>query len=444
MRPVLPLLTTLAILAAGCSSEEERYLPNVVVITIDTLRPDHLGFGGNRRETAPFLAELASKGTVFDRAFSTSSWTAPATATLFTGLYPTRHGVVLGFFAHFQQQDEEKIPETMALTQLPRKVATLPEVFHEAGYTTFGLATNLNIGEELGFDRGFDAFENLGDVRAEEVLWRLEEWKTRIDDSSPYFLYLHLNDVHWPYVECQGYDPSGTDRDRYVSAYNSEISALDRVLRKIHTQLNLDDDTLIAVVSDHGEEFLDHGDWTHNFTLFRELTQVLFLVHAPGLGVPARRVDSSVSLTDVLPTLSELAGLEEVPLRNGRSLVPLLREDGPDPGFQAALEKRPIFAHRLNRLDGVDREIWSVTRGRWKLIEQGADRWIFDLLEDRLDQHPILPAGNPEVATELGELLDAFKARGTDVHGNPAVIEVDEEMLRRLTGLGYVDDQDGE
>ena len=447
MRRALPILTAFALLVAGCSSGEgaaQRDPPNVVVITIDTLRYDRLPFGGNERETAPFLAELASRGTVFDRAFSTSSWTAPATASLFTGLYPTRHGVVLGFFAHFLRQGGgQGGMEKMLLAQLPANRPTLPELFQEAGYGTFGLATNLNIGKEFGFDRGFDRFERLDDLPATVVLERLIDWKPEISASEPFFLYLHLNDVHSPYVEHEPwYDPSGDELSRSISAYDSEISFLDGVLRRIHEELELDENTLLVVVSDHGEEFMDHGATDHKFTLFRELTQVLFLVHGPGLGIPAQRIDANVGLIDVLPTVAELAGLQSVQDCNGRSLVPLFDEGASTEDFLTGLHERPVFAHRFTRHGGIDQEIWTVKIGRWKLYEHLTKRWLFDLEDDRREQRPIDPAEKPKIAARLTAQLEKFKALGTDVHGSGTEIEIDPLLREKLEALGYVGEED--
>ena len=137
----------LALLTAGLAAcgapEPPARKPNVVLVVIDTLRPDHLGFGGYTRETAPFLAGLAAEGTVFERAFSTSSWTAPSTASIFTGLYPPRHGVVKGFFAHFHGAQEDGLgePQALDLVGLPREYPTLPELFQAEGYRTFALTT---------------------------------------------------------------------------------------------------------------------------------------------------------------------------------------------------------------------------------------------------------------------------------------------------------------
>ena len=446
----------LALLTAGLAAcgapEPPAKKPNVVLVVIDTLRPDHLGFGGHTRETAPFLAGLAAEGTVFERAFSTSSWTAPSTASIFTGLYPPRHGVVQGFFAHFHGAQEGGAlgegadePAALDLVGLPREYPTLPELFRDEGYRTFGLTTNINIGSELGFDRGFEQFERLDNVPAKEVLGRLGEWKDELvgEADSPFLLYLHFNDAHSPYhPRKRWFVDSDDERERRMSAYDSEISYLDSFLAELAADYALGPDTLFVVASDHGEEFLDHGAWFHGFSLHRELNQVLFLIHAPGLGVPARRVPVNVSLVDLLPTVAELAHLGEdarrEASRNGRSLVPLLGDEESEERALAQLDQRAVYAHRMLKTQEGDLHTWAVLRGGWKLMERDGVRSLFDLRLDRGELQDVA-AEHPEVVAELGALLDEQQARGIDVHDAGTRIDLDPELLGRLRSLGYAE-----
>ncbi len=441
----------LALLTAGLAAcgapEPPARKPNVVLVVIDTLRPDHLGFGGYTRETAPFLAGLAAEGTVFERAFSTSSWTAPSTASIFTGLYPPRHGVVQGFFAHFHGAQEEGLsePQVLDLIGLPREYPTLPELFQAEGYRTFGLTTNINIGAELGFDRGFERFERLDNVPAKQVLERLGGWKTELaaESDSPFLLYLHFNDVHSPYhPRKRWFVDSDDERERRMSAYDSEISYLDSFLAELARDYSLGPDTLFVVASDHGEEFLDHGAWFHGFSLHRELNQVLLMVHGPELGVPARRVPINVSLVDVLPTLAELAHLGEdaqrEAARNGRSLVPLLGDEASLERSLAQLDERPVYAHRMLKTEQGDLHTWAVMRGGWKLMERDGARSLFDLRLDRGELQDVA-AAHPQVVAELGVLLDALISRGVDVHDAGTSIDLDPELLGRLRSLGYAE-----
>ena len=129
----------LAVVAACSGAGPENRRPNVVLVVIDTLRPDHLGFYGHPHETAPFLAKVAAKSSVFTNAFSTSSWTVPSVASLFTGLYPTRHGVIEGLFAHEMRRDKmmARGATTLELARIADDVATLPEHFRRGGYRGF-------------------------------------------------------------------------------------------------------------------------------------------------------------------------------------------------------------------------------------------------------------------------------------------------------------------
>lgn len=447
MRALGLALFTAGLVACGAPETPPVRKPNVVLVVIDTLRPDHLGFGGYSRETAPFLAKLASEGTVFERAFSTSSWTAPSTASIFTGLYPPRHGVVQGFFAHFHgaQEETQAEPQVLDLVGLPREYPTLPELFQRGGYRTFGLTTNINIGAELGFDRGFEHFERLDNVPAKRVLERLEEWKPELlaADDSPFLLYLHFNDVHSPYHPRQRwYVDSDDERERRMSAYDSEVSYLDSFLAQLAADYDLGPDTLFVVASDHGEEFLDHGAWFHGFSLHRELNQVLLLVHGPELGIPARRVPVNVSLVDVLPTLAELAQLgveaEREAARNGRSLRPLLGDEQSEERALEQLDQRPVYAHRMLKAPNGDAHTWAVMRGGWKLMERDGLRSLYDLRLDRGELRDVA-AAHPELVTELGALLDEQIARGVDEYDAGTQVDLDPELLGRLRSLGYAE-----
>ena len=144
----------------ACSPRSAERKPNVVVVLIDTLRPDYLEVYGYPRSTAPFLSSLAKDSVVFEHAFSTSSWTVPSVASMFTSTYPHRHGVVQGLMAFKKQlrKLEKKERASLTLNRLPDGILTLPEHFKHYGYSTFGIAANVNLGPDLGFQRGFDRF----------------------------------------------------------------------------------------------------------------------------------------------------------------------------------------------------------------------------------------------------------------------------------------------
>jgi len=154
----------------GCSGESKPARPNVVLIVVDTLRADRLPFYGSPQNTAPFLADLARRSVVFENAWSPSSWTLPATVSVLTSVHPFQHGVnsLKGLEL---RPDEDPVP----VDYIPEEIENLAEVLSSAGYRTYGIASNVLIGEEVGFERGFDRFVRLEDVDADVVNARVED-----------------------------------------------------------------------------------------------------------------------------------------------------------------------------------------------------------------------------------------------------------------------------
>lgn len=422
--------------SVGCGRPPERK-PDVVVITIDTLRPDHLGFLGYPIDTAPFLTELAERSVVFRQAFSTSTWTPPATVSLFTSLYPAQHGVLRGFFV--AQRRSERQGATLRLRRIPSSAATLPEFFRRHGYKTFGIAANVNIGPEIGFNRGFDHFARLHELRrrtdasGEEIVAKLLEWEPLLNEEGPHFVYLHFNDPHQPYQPREPWysvDDAATDLVRLEAAYDSEISYLDRALSRILPRFGWDRDAILAIVSDHGEEFRDHGRVGHDPTLYGELLRILMMIRLPG--AEARSIDVNVSLIDVLPTLADLAGLDVLPFWRGRSLADLVR--GGDGRVAMELENRPIYAQRGRNRN----ERWAVMQGDWKLIQRRRRQQLFHLEKDPLDQRD-LAGDESEVRAGLAALITAFRESVVPLSNLSTELALTPEGLEELRTLGYVD-----
>ena len=182
------LVLTILIIQPGCTKKHE---PNVVLIVLDTLRADHLPFYGYYKNTAPFLTELSTRSVVFENVFSASSYTSPATASIFTSLYPFQHGVYTGFFTSKQKKIE--------LNRIPERIKTITEILKENGYETYGVADNINICKEEGFTQGFDKFKQFHYVQEQKMVQRLREWAGEIKAQNKYFLYIHFNDCHGPY-----------------------------------------------------------------------------------------------------------------------------------------------------------------------------------------------------------------------------------------------------
>jgi arylsulfatase len=209
----------------------------VLIVVVDTLRADRLPFYGYEGHTSPFLREWAERSIVFERAWSTSSWTAPASASLFTGVYPVQHGVHLGVNAfRLLRRGGAKLE----LDRVPDALETLPELFQSLGYRTFGVSDNPNVSEAQGFAAGFDRFENFSYAGADRVKVVIASWEAEIAEADPWFVYLHYMDPHQPYHARRPWHRTPSAKDRHTvngAAYDSEIGWVDAHLREVFGRL---------------------------------------------------------------------------------------------------------------------------------------------------------------------------------------------------------------
>ncbi len=414
--------------------------PNIVLIVIDTLRPDHLPFHGYERDTAPFLSGLATSGAVFDHVHSTSSWTAPATASLLTSLEPIQHGVLSGLTAvRTQQQDDP----TIAMNRIPVEVATAAEILKDGGYTTWGVADNLNICADLGFEQGFDHFRMTSDKGAASVNATVRGWRNGIEEAGPYFLYVHYMDPHRPYLQHEPwYVPMEGELLDSISAYDSEINHVDRKIEELFDLMRWDENTLLIITSDHGEEFQDHGGWDHARTLYAEVVDVPLLVYSSigeRGGPPVetsdgaiRHIQEPVSILDVLPTMREAARLPAGEVERGVSLLPVIREDGaPVTGrtFHADLRSPPWFGSLT---------MHSVTRDRQKYILTLPDtEELYDLTRDP-SERTSLTDRRRDAAAEFRAVLGEFHETVPRYGTGTVSISLDSETREQLESLGYM------
>jgi arylsulfatase A-like enzyme len=413
--------------ALGCNRPTVNR-PNVLVVVVDTLRADRLPFYGGDAKNARFLDEWAARSIVFERAWSTSSWTAPAAASLFTGVYPFQHGVHLGLkaFEFLSRGGGE-----LQLDRVPDALETLPELFRSTGYRTFGVSDNPNVSEVQGFAAGFDRFENFSYEGANRVNAVLASWETEIAEAEPWFVYLHYMDPHQPYHARRPWHRPTTATDRYSvtgAAYDSEIGWVDDHLSRAFERLGVDTSTLIVFTADHGEEFGEHGSGNHRFKLYSELTRIPLFLHHPGVG--PGRVRINVSLVDLLPTLRSILGLPPSEQDAGTDLTAFYRDAGEAP------EERALFASRTSGM------AWkrSVVRGRYKLIEsRPGGTELYDLESD--------PGERKNIADERGELSEELMRSAVDFKGSArtwdgarTTLEISPEDLRRLEALGYADE----
>ncbi|HET7295160.1 MAG TPA: sulfatase [Vicinamibacteria bacterium] len=418
-----------ALAASAACTRADLERPDLVLIVVDALRRDHLPFHGYPRNTAPFLTELAARGVVFERAHSTSSSTPPAVASLLTSLFPAEHGVVHGFSPSLRK-DKPGRPRAH-VTPLPDEAVTLAEVLGAAGYATFAVTQNPNVGAALGFTQGFASFDHYPkSIEAERIVARLEELKPVLQSRRPYFLYLHFMDVHAPYrARAPFFDESLADEGaRRISAYDSGIHSLDARLRALFGRFGWDRDAFVVLTADHGEELGERGRAGHAATLFAEVLDIPLVMRPPGGLSVGRRHAVPVSLVDILPTLRQAAGLPPSSSDSGRSLLPFVE------GRQVPWPPRPLFAS----LSPPDQEgLRATLLDGWKWVGTPEGDLLFDLSRDREEQQN-RAADDPERLARLRALHETFESGARRFQVDARTLALGEDDVENLRALGYV------
>jgi len=325
-RPSLPLWGDPRLLAPAAPPAR----PSIVLISLDTLRAKSMSTYGYALDTSPKISALAARGALFEHAFTTFSNTLPSHMSMLTGLYPGTHAVMDTF------------------SVLGPEHATLAEVLRRAGFATAAFTEDALLDSRRGFRRGFSTYyentsieDGLGD--AEGTFGRALEWAGRNADER-FFLFVHTYEVHSPYDPPAAYQilfPATEGQDVSVSrrAYEQEIRYLDDVLQRFVDGLRKvvpDDELLLIVTADHGEEFTEHGMVSHN-QLYEEVMHIPLVMVWSGRIPAGLRIATPVSLVDIAPTVLALAEVAEATPIDGLSLVPLLSE------APAALAREAVF-----------------------------------------------------------------------------------------------------
>ncbi len=426
----------LALAALGACTRAERPAagaPNVLLITIDTLRADRLGFMGDPRPTSPALDAFAAGAVVFEDAQASSSWTLPAMASVMTGESPAAHRC-----------------ETLG-SVLDDGFTTLAERLLGAGWDTACVVSHLFVTSRYGLQQGFvhtdDAYAypevdpaiNVTSQVISDNGIRFLDQTASSPDQRPWFLWLHYFDPHEQYVDHPGISDELklAGDDPASDLYDGEIRYTDlhvgRVLERL-AQLGLAEHTVVVVTADHGDEFHEHGATGHGHTLFSELLHVPFAIRAPGIA--PRRVSALARQIDVVPTVLALAGLAPDAGLPGRSLVPLMRGEPADE--VGALSELHNGAYQL--------DAWR--KGRFKLIRGAGDAppRLYDVVADPLERVDVA-AQHPDVVRALGAELDAEKererARGAAL-GAGGGIALTPGVEQDLHALGYGGARPGE
>ncbi len=460
-------LCLLALLAMDVTAaDREPARPNILFIMVDTLRADHVGCYGYARPTTPAIDALAAEGVRFAETVAASSWTMPSLATMFTGVPPAVHRV------------------TGSKSLMSDRMTTLAAELRKAGYQTAGVTSNPMGSHTFGYATGFDFYDDFtvalsadldlfGDAGAERGVNQIMtsdavnrvalSWLThkRVLDK-PFFLFLLYFDPHADYVAPReyaarftdsGYRGSQTGRNMqslrgkplpaedilYLQGlYDAEIRYTDdrigRLLQELRNK-GLYDNTLTVVISDHGEEFWEHGSCGHGATLYEECVMVPWVMRLPGTLPAGKTFDGQVSHQDVMPTLLGLAGCTVPTQCNGRDLSRALVSGA----VAATRVESPAF---MDVQTGPTRTVGARTHAQKVLrYDSGAKVEVFSLADDRRERQNL--AGSEKARAFDGLFGDLNRWEQTllapaDGSGKPLEAKLDAALIRQLRSIGYV------
>jgi arylsulfatase A-like enzyme len=431
------------------SAADQEPAQAVILVSLDTLRPDYLNvYGYDRHETSPAIDAFAAEAVVFENSIVTEPWTLTSHMSLFTGLHPQRHGV---------KKDRP----------LAEDVDTLALLLRREGFRTGGFTDGGYVRPSWGFDRGFEIYFGAEPRGLRSLMADVKTWLA-LHARERFFLFLHTYDAHskghrpfyarpWPELGMFTSDSSSplksrnlpefverfrerqptlseVDYDYVRDMYAESVRHLDRQLGRFFDELRereLYDRSLIVLWSDHGEGLFDHADWSHGEMYDHTLRSVLII--KPPHSRSGRRERALISGVDLLPTLLELAGASIPEGLDGRSFAHLLSTpaEGAQPGRTEAFSVRTIAPPAL----------FSIRTTRHHLIrDEERDAWhFFDLQHDPRERRDLSPSGDPEesrLRARLLEWIETQQAAARRAEGAPT-LDLDPEIREQLEALGY-------
>jgi arylsulfatase A-like enzyme/tetratricopeptide (TPR) repeat protein len=427
---LLTLLAVLTFSTISCNSRKPEARAahaalqplNLVVITIDTLRPDHLHCYGYAGIQTPTLDEFARKGVLFENAVAQAPLTPPSHASIFTGQYPTVHHVrnVGGFV-------------------LPSSSRPLARILHEQGWDTAAFVSSAVLKKAFGFNNGFDVYDdqmprggNRRDFREDperrgsDTVDRALQW-LNTQSGKPYFLWVHLYDPHMPY------NPPGEFKEKYKNhPYDGEIAYADQQVGRLLAAVGKKSPagkTITAVLSDHGESLSEHGEYTHGVFLYDATLRIAFLMSGPGIP-SGKRVKQQVRSIDFLPTVLNLMGGEAPANVQGVSLLPAFR--GSTVPTEISYEET-LFP----KLSMGWSELRGIRTNSWKYIKAPRPE-LYDLVHDSHETINVIEQ-HPQEAQKLEAQLQRIVSPGGA--NAPETIQtslVDKRTIDQLKSLGYL------
>jgi arylsulfatase A-like enzyme/Flp pilus assembly protein TadD len=395
--------------------------PNVVFITIDTLRADHLGCYGDKQIHTPNIDALAADGTRFERAYTAVPVTLPSHTVIFTGTYPMLSGV-----------------HDFAANKLSPNQPTLASVLKHNGYATAAVIGSAVLDSRFGLNHGFDFYydhfdfnrlqesnldemERPGNVVADLTL----DWLSK-NYQKKFFLWMHLYDPHYPYRPPPPYSEEYKDR-----LYDGEIAFADAQVGRLIEFLKNKDlyrNTLIVLGGDHGEGLGEHGEKTHGFFIYNATLHVPLMIHLPG-GVHSKTVANLVNLADLMPTVLDILKIQIPPMVQGQSLLPVLAPKEEE-------KARNLYAETfLPRLHFNWSELRGVETDKYHFIDAPKPE-LYDLSKDPGETHNLFTdkkAVTEEMRARLTSLIHQYSA-GQEL---AAKTGLDPALMERLKSLGY-------
>ncbi|MCH7868796.1 MAG: sulfatase [Myxococcales bacterium] len=412
---------------------------NVLFILIDTMRAERLGSYGYERDTSPVIDRLAASGIRFERHLAQSTWTKTSMASLWTGLLPTHTGI---------SRFDHVIPEAANMAV---------EVFRNAGFLTVGLYRNGWVAPTFGFDQGFAIYQRPGpapmapgirrenptvsDRSTDEGIFEAAVEFLRVNANERFFLYIHLMDLH-EYI----YDEhSALFGSSYSDVYDNSIRWTDDsigIMLERLGMLGLLDKTVIAIASDHGEAFLERGFEGHARRVFRETTEVPFLISLPFRLEPGVEVKTRTANVDIWPTIFELLGLESPTEIDGRSRMPdIAAELSGIPLDDKVRVSIADLDQNWAKRDSEPLPTIAVVEGPYRYVrvahegEEEATEVLFDAREDPLERVDQSEA-EPETLARMRAAADEYRAQQPS-WGDSPTRELGELELNLLRALGY-------
>ncbi len=421
-------LAAMALLLAAASVLRAQDKPNILLITVDTLRADHLASYGRTQARTPNIDALAAEGVLFENVIAQTPITLPSHATLLSGVYPFQHGL----------QD--------VVGRMRPGISTFPEWLKAKGYKTAAFVGSSVLAADWGLNRGFDFYEDSFSFRglrqidfsrverpAGKVLELAAEW-LKANKGQPFLIWTHLYDPHDPYLPPEPFATQFKD-----NLYDGEIAYVDAMLGRFFETMKAEgvwDDTLVIFLSDHGESLGEHGEEFHAYYIYESSLRVPLIFKIPqkltrGRFEKGSRVANQVRVVDVAPTLLQLLG-EPIPEQvQGEGLLALM--SGRRPGVQL-----PAYAEtHYPRIHFGWSPLFSYSNARYKFIEAPTPE-LYDLASDPGELKNV-HAQNQALANQLREEMHALQRRyaGTGSPGD-ASVAADAETVERLKSLGYV------